>query len=47
MNRYESPSLEIVLLEHINVITVSDEYELPIAPGNPDTELPIIPRDVF
>lgn len=47
MNRYEAPSLEIVLWEHISVITASDEYELPIAPGNEGTELPIIPADVF
>ena len=47
VKRYENPFLEIVLWEHISVITSSDEYELPIAPGNDGTELPIIPADVF
>lgn len=45
MRKYEDPIIEIILLEHNDVLTGSDEYELPIAPGENDTELPIIPAD--
>lgn len=43
MQKYEDPIMEIITLEHVDVLTGSDEYELPIAPGENGTELPIIP----
>lgn len=45
MKRYKEPIFEIILLEGIDVLTSSDEYELPIAPGDNGTELPILPAD--
>ena len=43
MREYENPIIEIMRLERIDVLTGSDEYELPIAPGENGTELPIVP----
>ena len=43
MKKYENPIIKIITLERIDVLTGSDEYELPIAPGENGTELPIIP----
>ena len=43
MKKYEDPIIKIITLERIDVLTGSDEYELPIAPGENGTELPIIP----
>lgn len=47
MTVYEKPTLSIVGSQTENVITTSDEYELPIAPGNDGTELPIAPVNIF
>ena len=43
MRKYENPIIEIIRLEHMDVLTSSDKYELPIAPGENGNELPIIP----
>ena len=43
MTKYETPVLAVTIWERKNVITDSNEYELPIAPGNDGTELPIAP----
>ena len=43
MKRYNTPVLEIERFENEDVVTGSSEYELPIAPADNGTELPIIP----
>ena len=47
MTTYETPMLRIVGSNSEDIITTSDEYELPIAPGDNDTELPIVPANIF
>lgn len=43
MTEYETPRFEIIVWEQKSVVTSSNEYELPIAPGNDGTELPVAP----
>lgn len=43
MTEYETPVFEVTVWERKNIVTSSNEYELPIVPGNDGTELPIAP----
>lgn len=45
MRKYEEPICEITKFEDDDVVTGSNEYELPIAPGDNGTELPIVPAN--
>lgn len=40
---YASPSLKILICGEQEIILTSNEFELPIIPGNPDIELPVVP----
>lgn len=44
---YESPSVMVLVCDKDDIITTSNEYELPVIPGDTDTELPIAPASVW
>ena len=44
--QYTSPDMEIIDMELVDILTVSgDDYELPVAPGTTEPELPVIPAN--
>lgn len=43
--KYETPIFEVIVWESKSIVTSSNEYEMPIAPGNDGTELPIAPAN--
>jgi len=40
---YESPSVKVIVCDEQDIIKTSNEYELPMVPGNTNTELPVNP----
>ena len=44
---YESPIVKVFVFEQEDIIKTSNEYELPMVPGNTDTELPVAPASVW
>lgn len=44
---YESPIVKVIVCEQEDIITTSNEYELPMVPRNTDTELPVAPASVW
>lgn len=46
-NVYESPSVKVLACEEEDIITTSNEYELPMVPADTNTELPVVPRGVW
>ena len=44
---YESPSIKVFVCGEQDILTTSNEYELPLVPANTDAELPVAPASVW